>query len=88
MAQPDYYHLSVETNNVKYTCYLNGFPVYEGADKYEASMSLPVQLFLVGKANELKIEAEAIDKSKEGTITAQIAPFQQGDMLRSSGIFR
>ncbi|MTI38125.1 hypothetical protein [Fulvivirga lutimaris] len=86
MAQPDFYHLSVNSENIKFTCYLNGFPVYASEDEYDAIVSLPVQLFLVGKNNTLKIEAEAYDKSKPGILEADVAPFSQGEMVDTGGI--
>lgn len=84
MAQPpDFYQLNVQSNNVKFACVLNGFPVYHAEDSLDGAVSLPVQLYLVGKNNKLQIEGEAIDKSKSGTIHAQIVPYHQGDMLNS-----
>ncbi len=84
MAQPDFYHLNVDSNNVKFTCYLNGFPVYSSEDKFDATVSMPVQLYLIGKGNTLMIDAEAIDKSKVGRISALVEPYQKGDVVATN----
>lgn len=81
MAQPDFYHLEVDSDNVKFTCFLNGFPVYSAEDTYDATISLPIHLYLIGQGNKLSIEAEAIDQSKIGTIKANIVAYQQGDIV-------
>lgn len=81
MAQPDFYHLEVDSENVEFTCYLNGLPVYMAKDKFEATVSLPVQLYLIGKSNKLMIQAKTIDKSKEGKISAKVVPYEKGDIV-------
>ncbi len=81
MAQPDFYHLEIESDNVEFSCYLNGFPVYSSSDKNESSVSLPVHVYLIGSDNKLLIEAEAIDKSKEGKVNAHISEYQNGEVV-------
>jgi len=81
MAQPDFYHLEVDSDNVEFTCYLNGVPVYMAEDEQTANVSLPVHLYMVGKDNKLKIEAEAIDNSRAGIIKAQVVAYQQGEIV-------
>ena len=49
MAQPDYYHLEIESENVEFRCFINGLPVYQSNDENESTVSLPVQLYLIGK---------------------------------------
>ena len=83
-GQPDFYNLGVQSQNVKYTCYINGFPVHihnESAGK--AAVTLPVQLFLIGSGNILTVEAQAIDPEKAAKLYCNIIPYNKGELANA-----
>ena len=53
--KPEFYYLQVTALDCQVTCSLNGFPVYEINAEGELSNQIPVNLYLIGKKNELKI---------------------------------
>ncbi|MGK7392715.1 MAG: hypothetical protein ACNS60_20335 [Candidatus Cyclobacteriaceae bacterium M2_1C_046] len=79
MAQPDFYHLEVKSENVKFTCFLNGIPLYTNKDILDASASIPIQMFMTGKDNELRVEAVTIADDETGSIMVNIVPFAKGE---------
>lgn len=79
MSQPAFYHLEAKGENTSFTCYFNGIPVLINKDQVDATASIPVQSFMIGTGNALKVEATTIEQDKPGTLSITIVPYNNGE---------
>jgi len=79
MGQPDFYHLEVSATNASLEVFLNGVPVHQSDNEFDAPASIPIQLFMIGKDNVLEVQASASKKNKPGQVVLNINPYNKGD---------
>lgn len=76
---PDFYYLKVTSVNCEVRCLLNGIPVYRLNSEEQMTNLIPVNLFLVGKDNNLVIRIKPLQG--EGWVQAAIYTYGQSDIV-------
>ncbi len=70
--KPEFFYLKVTSVDSEVKCFLNGFPVYELRSEGEVTNQIPVNVYLAGRKNELKIWMKPLDGPAKVVVSAYL----------------